>query len=170
MLDSQRWTKAETHMVRYHSSHLVWVTSGSIVALVAVASAAVLVALLGTGAADASADAWWMASVVGVPALTAAIWGGKVYLLRRVSADWTLYKAILLYKWTLIIAMFGFLLAASFVCWVVAFVQAGVVHYAAVVLVPVAAMVLNFPHRDRLIGFVDETYARAAVAGELGPQ
>ena len=170
MLDSQRWTKAETHMVRYHSNHLVWVAGGAMGLLGVFVLLAALMSLLGAGAAAPDADVWWMASVVGVPLLTGLVWAGKTYLLRRARVDWTLYKAVLLYKWTLIMAMLGFVVAGGFVCWVTAFVQAGVVHYAAVIVVPIAAMVLNCPHHERLVGFVDETLARAAVAGEIGPQ
>ena len=153
-------------MVHYHSTRLVWYSGVMIGLLLVLICGVVIMGFLLNGSRSPSADTWWMVVLAAVPVTTAVVWVAKTLILKRVSAEWPLFRGVLWYKRVLLGSFSAFLAIGAFVCGVALFVEGGLTHYLAIIVVPLGAMVMNLPNLDKVTLFIDDVLTRTEFVRE----
>jgi len=161
MINPIRWSIAERHMVRYHLSRLMWSGLGgmSLLLLLAIAIvAANATNALGSGPAS---TAMWSVALVVAPLLTGVSFITKESMVRRFSAESSLYQLVRGYRRTVLATQAICLLAGVVPC-VIAMFNGGLLYPLLIVVVPLAAMFVHFPHTEKFYLVVEEVLQTGA--------
>jgi len=151
----EQWTIPERYMVRYHLSHLTWWA----IAAVGVLILAIIVVLALTAAhvlrPVAANSIWWYAAFPITLVFTGASFVVKDMLLARATSDWSTHQVVTLYKRATTITVLLCLLAGLIPCALAAWYgQPG--WPLLIAIVPVAALIVQFPRGERFRAFVDD--------------
>ncbi|OQB34523.1 MAG: hypothetical protein BWY06_03442 [Candidatus Latescibacteria bacterium ADurb.Bin168] len=157
MLSSPNWTIAERHMVRYHMSHLMWWALIAISApVIALSLGAALVRIAVLEPRGAGFLIWGITAAIAVlsPVVAFVIERGRI---RSAPADRPLRAVVMSYKhaklWVIAVCGIG-ALSPVFALYVSGSFSPAL----GAVVLPLAFLVIHFPHVERFTAFVDSHF------------